>query len=231
MRAIRNSCVSFSLLLAAAGCVRKPVVAPRAVVPQAGLSEIRIAGSPGKVFGHMVALGIGLANGDSRTYIVSADRIFAIEENGSQIAPLGVDEAARQAGGVTALVAGLEGAGAGALLSGLLGSLTGAMVGVAQGGGRGAGQGAAVGGAVGMAAGALGGFYESKTETEREIMRQLRGLYLGERKLSPGLPASGFVFFPEGSYVGVKAFLVEEETGEVRQVSGPMIERSAETQG
>jgi len=231
MRASGNLWLFLSLLFAATGCVRKPVVAPRAVVPEAGFSEVRIAGSPGKTFGHMVALGIGLANGDSRTYIVSADRIFAIEENGSQVAPLGVDEAARQAGGVTALVAGLEGAGASALLSGLLGSLTGAMVGVAQGGGSGAGKGAAVGGAVGVAAGALGGFYESKTETEREIMSQLRGLYLGERKLSPGLPASGFVFFPEGNYIGVRAFLVEEETGEVRQVSGPMIERSPGKEG
>lgn len=227
MRASCNVWILLSVLLAAAGCVRKPVVAPRAVVPQAGLSDIRIEGSPGKVFGHMVAVGIGLASGDSRTYIVSADRIFAIEEGGSQVAPLGVDEAARQAGGVTALVAGLEGVGAGALLSGLLGGLTGAMVGAAQGGGSGAGEGAAVGGAVGIAAGALGGFYESKSETEREIMRQLQGLYLGERKLSPGLPVSGFVFFPEGSYVGVRAFLVEAETGEVRQISGPMVELSS----
>jgi hypothetical protein len=98
------------LVLFCAACVRKPVTAPRAVVPETSPSQLRIAGSPGKNFGNMVALGIGLSSGAPETYTVSADHIYAPDEAGNRIAPLSVEEAARQAGGATALVPGLEGA-------------------------------------------------------------------------------------------------------------------------
>src|SRR5512135_1619322 len=106
--------VPLLMLIAGVGCVRKPVTAPRAVVPATSPSEIRIAASPGKNFGNMVALGIGISSGDPATYTASANRIFALDPAGNRIAPLGVEEAARQAGGATALAAGLEGAGGGA---------------------------------------------------------------------------------------------------------------------
>ncbi len=205
------------------GCVRKPVRAPRAVIPEAGSSELRLLGSHGRAFGDMVALGIGIASGDSHSYLASAEYIFAVDENGNQVAPLSVEEAARQAGGTTALVAGLEGGGGGALLSGLLGSLTGAMIGAAQGGSSGAGKGAAVGAGVGVAVGALGGFYESKSKTEQEIIAQLHGLYFGHREVKKDLPVSGFVFYPKGEYVGVRALLVDSDTNEVRKVTGPVV--------
>src|SRR5262249_47965355 len=125
--------------LAAASCAKKPVTAPRAVIPETAAAEIRVAASPAKDFGSMTALGVGLASGEQDTYSVSATRIFAVDESGNRIAPLAVEEAARQAGGATALVAGLEGAGGGALLTGLLGAIPGAIIGAAQGGGKGAG--------------------------------------------------------------------------------------------
>lgn len=209
-------------LLACAACVRKPVTAPRAVVPEVSPSELRIAAAPGKDFGHMVALGIGISSGDPATYTASAERIFAVDAAGNQIAPLSVEEAARQAGGATALVAGLEGAGGGALLTGVLGAVTGAILGAAQGGGS-AGKGAAVGAGIGVAAGAIGGFYESKSQTEQQIIEQLHGLYFGERALKTGLPVSGFVFYPEGTYTGVHAVLIDQSTNAVKTVSGAMI--------
>jgi hypothetical protein len=208
------------LVLSFAACVRKPVTAPRAVVPETSPSQVRIAASEGKNFGHMVALGIGLSNGEPVTYGVSADHIYALDETGNRIAPLSVEEAARQAGGATALVAGLEGAGGSALLAGLLGAIPGAIIGAAQGG---AGQGAAIGAGIGVAVGAVGGFYESKTETEKQIIDQLHGLYLGDKTLKTGVPVSGFVFYPEGTYVGVAAVLIDQQTNEAREVSGPMV--------
>ena len=123
-----------ALLVLCAACVRKPVTAPRVVIPETSPSQVRIAGSEGKNFGHMIALGIGLSNGEPVTYAVSADHIYALDETGNRIAPLSVEEAARQAGGATALAAGLEGAGGGALLAGLLGAIPGAIIGAAQGG-------------------------------------------------------------------------------------------------
>jgi len=212
-----------ALLVLCAACVHKPVTAPRAVIPETSPSQVRIAASPGKNFGNMVALGIGLSNGEPGTYTVSADHIYALDEAGNRIAPLSVEEAARQAGGATALAAGLEGAGGGALLVGLLGAIPGAIIGAAQGGAGGAGKGAAIGAGIGIAAGAIGGFYESKTETEKQIIDQLHGLYFGEKALRTGVPVSGFVFYPEGTYAGVTAVVIDQETNAAREVSGPMV--------
>lgn len=211
------------LIVCSAGCVKKPVTAPRAVVPETVSSELRLAASPAKDFGSMVALGIGMSNGETATYVTTADRIFAVDAAGNRIAPLSVEEAARQAGGATALAAGLEGAGGSALLAGLLGAIPGAIIGASQGGGGGAGSGAAIGAGIGIAVGAVGGFYESKTKTEQEIIDQLHGLYFAEQTLKPGLPVSGFVFYPAGVYTGVRAVLVEKTTNAVKEIAGPMI--------
>ncbi len=199
------------------GCVRKPVTAPRAVVPATVSSELRAAATTAKQFGDMVAIGVGVSNGSAKDYVITADRVLAVDKAGNRVAPLSVVEAARQAGGATALVAGLQGAGGGALLTGLLGAIPGAILGAASGGASGAGKGAAVG------AGIVAGFYESKTKTEREIISQLGDLYLGAKTSKPGLPVSGFVFFPRGDYVGIYVIAVEEPGGAVHEVYGPMV--------
>jgi len=209
--------------LLCASCVKKPVTAPRAVIPETASSEVRIVASQGKDFGSMIALGIGISNGESATFATSATRVFAVDASGNRIAPLSVEEAARQAGGATALAAGLEGAGGSALLTGLLGAIPGAIIGASQGGGSGAGTGAAIGAGIGVAVGAIGGFYESKSKTEQEIIDQLHGLYFGDQALKPGLPVSGFVFFPAGKYVGVRAVLVDQATNQVQEIVGPML--------
>lgn len=217
--------IAWALVFAtiAAGCVRKPVTAPTAVVPPTQPSEVRAAATVGTQFGHMLAIGVGVSNGSTSEYVITADRVLAVDAAGNRIAPLSVTEAARQAGGATALVAGLQGAGGAALLTGLLGAIPGALIGVARGGAAGAKEGAAIGAGIGIAAGAIGGFYESKTKTEREIMNQLGELYLGAKTSRPGLPVSGFVFFPERRYTGVYVITVQQPGGAVREVYGPMV--------
>ena len=205
------------------GCASKPVTAPRAVVPESAPSELRAAATAGKRFGHMVAIGVGVSSGAAKDYVISADRVLAVDRDGNRVAPLSVAEAARQAGGATALVAGLKGAGAGAVLAGVVAAIPGAVIGAAEAGGRGAGTGAAVGAGIGAAVGAVGGFYTSKTETEREILDQLGGLYLGEKTARPGIPVSGFVFFPEGKYVGIRVVAVEKPGGATVDVFGPIV--------
>jgi hypothetical protein len=205
------------------GCASKPVTAPRAVVPESVPSELRAAATPGKPFGHMVALGVGVSNGSAQDYVISAEHVLAIDGDGNHVAPLSVAEAARQAGGTTALVAGLKGAGGGALLAGVIGAIPGAIIGAAESGGSGAAKGAAVGAGIGAAVGAVGGLYQSKTETDQQIIDQLGGLYLGEKTVRPGIPASGFVFFPEGRYAGVQVVAVGQPGGDVQDVFGPMV--------
>jgi hypothetical protein len=222
MKSTSKTAVLIAALLCAS-CVQKPVTGPRVVVPETASSQIRINASQGKNFGDMIALGIGVSSGEPDTYGVTANRIFAIDEAGNRIAPLSVEEAARQAGGANALAAGLEGAGGGALLTGLLGAIPGAIIGAAQGGGSGAAKGAAIGAGVGVAVGAIGGFYESKTKTEQQIIEQLHGLYFGDQTLKTGLPVSGFVFYPAGKYLGVRAVVINQATNQVTEVAGPMV--------
>jgi hypothetical protein len=206
----------------ALGCAAKPVTAPRAVVPETVASELRAAATEGKRFGDMVALGVGVSNGSSKDYVISAEHVFALDRDNNRVAPLTVSEAARQAGGSTALVSGLKGAGAGALLAGVVGAIPGAVIGAATNGGSGAGTGAAVGAGIGAAVGAVGGFFESKSETDHQIVSQLVGLYLCEKTAKPGIPVSGFVFFPEGEYMGVRVVAVERSNGHAEDVFGPM---------
>jgi hypothetical protein len=215
--------ISVLLCISLVGCASKPVTAPRAVVPETSPSALRAAASAGRRFGDMVALGVGVSNGSTNDYVITADHVFAIDADGNRVAPLSVSEAARQAGGTTALVSGLRGAGAGALLAGVVGAIPGAVIGAAQDGGSGAGTGAAVGAGIGAAIGAVGGFFSSKSETEHEILDQLGELYLGEKTSKPGLPVSGFVFFPEGRYAGVRVVAVDRTGGDVEDVFGPMV--------
>jgi hypothetical protein len=210
--------------LLALGCARKPVTAPRAVVPEPGPSGLRAAATAAQPFGDMVVLGVGVSNGSRKDYAIAAERVFAVDGDGNRIAPLSVAEAARQAGGTTALVAGLRGAGTGGLLAAVVGAIPGAVIGAAQNGGHGAGTGAAVGAGIGAAVGAVGGFFSTKSETEAQIVEQLGGLYLGEKNAKPGIPVSGFVFFPEGRYAGVQVIAVERPNGTVEEVYGPMVQ-------
>jgi hypothetical protein len=214
--------VSVVSLVTLVACASKPVTAPRAVVPETA-SDVRAAATAAKPFGDMVVLGVGVSNGSETDYVISADRVFAVDGDGNRVAPLSVSEAARQAGGTTALVSGLRGAGAGGLLAAVVGAIPGAVIGAAQGGGRGAGTGAAVGAGIGAAVGAVGGFFSSKSATEAEIIAQLGDLYLGEKMSKPGIPVSGFVFFPEGRYAGVQVVAVERTSGKVQEVFGRMV--------
>jgi hypothetical protein len=223
MRRHRTIALTLAVTLAAIGCAKKPVTAPRAVVPETVSSELRVAGTQAKQFGDMVAVGIGVSNGSTKEFVINADRILAIDAAGNRIAPLSVEEASRQAGGTEALVAGLQGAGGGALLAGLLGAIPGAIIGAGQGGAAGAGKGAAIGAGIGVAVGAVGGFYESKTKTEQEIIAQLGGLYLAEKISKPGIPVSGFVFFPAGEYSGVRVVAIDKSSGAVDDVFGAMV--------
>ena len=214
------------LPLLLASCADKPVTAPRVVVPETVPQELKIAGTAARQFGDMLAIGVGVSNGASKDYAITADRVLAVDKAGNRVAPLSVTEAARQAGGSTSLVAGLKGAGGGALLAGLMGAIPGAIIGATRGA-QGAGTGAAVGAGIGVAVGAIGGFYESKTQTDREIMSQLGDLYLGAKVSKPGLPVSGFVFFPAAEYTSVRLIAIEQPGGAIVDISGPMVPKPA----
>src|SRR5438093_12144917 len=107
--------------------------APRAGLPATVSSELRAAATTAKQFGDMVAIGVGVSNGSAKDYVITADRVLAVDKAGNRVAPLSVVEAALQASGATALVAGLQGGGGGALRTGLLGAIPGGNLGAATG--------------------------------------------------------------------------------------------------
>jgi hypothetical protein len=217
--------VVLGALVWSSACVHRPVTAPVAIVPDTVQSEVRLSAVPAPRFGDILPFGVGLSNGAATTYLVSGARIYAVDVAGRRVAPLAVEEAARLAGGAAEIMAGLRGAGGGALLGGLFGAVPGAILGAAHGGGA-SGTGAAVGAGIGLAFGAASGFFESRQLAEREIPDQLHGLALHDQALEPGMPMSGFVFYPSGEYVGVRAVVVDEATHEVVEVRGALIERA-----
>jgi hypothetical protein len=102
------------------------------------------------------------------------------------------------------------------------------VIGAARDGGSGAATGAAVGAGIGAAVGAVGGFFESKSATERQIIEELGGLYLGEKIARPGVPVSGFVFFPRATYTGVRVIAVERASGVAEEVYGQMVKLASD---
>src|SRR5438132_6402223 len=80
------------VVLGASACVRKPVTAPRAVVPELVTSELRAAGTQAKQFGHMTTIGVGISNGSTNDYLVRGDRVYAVDRAGNRVAPLSVEE-------------------------------------------------------------------------------------------------------------------------------------------
>jgi len=75
------------------------------------------------------------------------------------------------------------------------------------------------------AAGASGGFHHCKTATEEKIIERLSGLCLGNRQLRAGVPVSGFVFYPRGSYTSVRAVLIDRESKGATEIAGSLIEK------
>lgn len=153
---------------------------------------------------------VAVTNGRSESIHVDARQAFAIGASGDRIAPLPPAEAARLAKG-RGLPGSLGGAGKGAVTGGVLGAIGGAIAGAIQGGiGTAVGAGAAVGVALGAITGALGGGGEPPADVAGFTERALPSL-----DLAPGLSATGYVYFPEGSYATLELLPTELPSGRV----------------
>lgn len=204
-----------ALLVPLAGCGGlRPVERPKMVIPETVPSQVRVAARADTGFGDLTPIAIGMSNGSKDTYLVGGQRVLAIDTTGDRVAALSVEEAIRIAGGSTKLYGGLKDAGAGALIGGVLGAATGAAIGAATGN---AGAGAAIGAGVGAAGGSITGGVSGAQSTEDQTRGQLRSISLREQKLEPGLPVSGFAYFPRGEYVGVRVLGINQRTQAVEE--------------
>ncbi|MDO8434571.1 MAG: hypothetical protein Q7S58_19410 [Candidatus Binatus sp.] len=213
----------FTILAAAifaAGCAVAP--APIAhtsnvvATPQPGQLSVSIQAAPN--VGDVTPVHVSIANGTDAVRAIVPSQVFALNESGARIAPLPPGEAARQAGSANEL----KGALASAALSGAAAGAVGAGLGAAVGSAFGAvGQGAIVGTAIGAGRGMFQGAQSGQWKADQQANQQIEALALRPEEVRHNFTASGYVFFPKGSYNQVELLLVDRETGDTEVIREP----------
>jgi hypothetical protein len=128
------------------------------------------------------------------------------------------NEAARLAEG--RLPGALGGAGKGAVTGGVAGAVGGAISGAIQGGiGSAVGIGTAVGVVFGAITGALTGGGSSDSPGD---VRGFTERSLPDVSIAPGLSATGYVYYPEGSYQTLELQLTDDPSGRIMPESVPI---------
>jgi hypothetical protein len=180
--------------------------------------EVAVTSSPGKTIGEVQPVYVSIANGTDTPRTVIPDQIFALNDDGSRVAPLPPSEAAREAGGSGELKAALlSGAASGAIL-GAVGTGVGAIAGSLISSGA---VGAGVGAAIGAGYGGLEGVSVGPSRAREQANQQLAALALQHQDVRHDFTASGYVFFPKGDYKQLQLLLVDGETGDTDVISEP----------
>lgn len=209
-----------AMAFALAGCAAAsaPIAHTPQVVatPLAGQLTISVQSAPS--VGEVQPVFVSVANGTDDPRAVVPSQVFALNSAGERIAPLPPGEAARQAGGAKEL----GGALGSAAISGAAGGAVGAGLGALAGAGFGAvGPGALVGTAIGAGTGMFQGAQSGQNKADQQANQQLRAVALRPQDVDHNFTASGYVFFPKGSYQQVEMLLVDKETGDTQTITEP----------
>jgi hypothetical protein len=207
--------VAFALLaLAIVGCgigvAPAPISHPQYAVATPVQNEITVTAKPGAPIGGLIPVFVSVANGDEVARQLVPQQVYAITLNGDRVAPIPPGEAARMAGGANELTGILESGAIGAGTGGVLGAGLGAVAGAATGGVASA---TALGGAIGAGFGAFESAPAGQTAAQRQASQQLDALALRPTRLGNNFTASGYVFFPAGTYSFVQVLLVNDMNG------------------
>jgi hypothetical protein len=192
--------------------------------PEQGRLSVSVQAAP--AVGEVVPVYISVANGTDNTRSVVPNQVFALNDVGERVAPLPPGEAARQAGNANELE--------GAMKSGAISGVGGAAVGAAAGAIAGAGgdtnggwgfnspsQGALFGTGFGGAYGVFSGAERGQSKADQQANQQIDALALQPQEVRQNFVASGYVFFPKGSYNQVEMVLLDRETGATETVREP----------
>jgi hypothetical protein len=200
------------LLLLAAGCAAKHPGATVAI-PSPETGQVRAAATAGERLDEVLPVAVAVTNGLDRAVRLDARQVYALAGE-TRIPPLPAAEAARRAGGKTVpgrLKSGAKGAAAG----GVLGSIGGAISGAIQGGvGLATAAGAAVGGTLGAIGGVIAG-------GEPPDVAGFEDRALHDAELAPTYSASGYLYYPNGTYWYLE-MLLAGENGDVQRVVVPI---------
>ena len=214
---------SYGALILALGCFGCAIApAPLKDRPQIVATpkdrDLAVTSSPGKTIGEVQPVYVSIANGTDTPRTVVPDQIFALNDDGSRIAPLPPSEAARKAGGSGELKAALLSGAASSAILGAVGTGVGAIAGSLIHSGA---SGAGIGAAIGAGYGGLQGVSEGPSRAREQANQQLAALALQHQEVRRDFTASGYVFFPKGDYKEIQLLLVDSENGDTDVISEP----------
>ncbi len=210
--------ILLAALAAGCGVASAPINNPPQVVATPRSGEIAVSSQSAKPSGNVVPVFVSVANGTDTPREIVPSQIFALNENGERVAPLPPGEAAREAGGAGVLKAVLTSSAASAVGFGAVGAGIGAAAGSAFGA---AGTGAILGSAIGGGEGILQGAPAGANEARSQANQQIGALALQGGPVRKDFTASGYVFFPKGSYKEIELLLVNGESGDTETIKQP----------
>jgi len=194
------------LVAALAGCAARR--SPTVPVPPAELGRVTLAARAAPLAGTVQLVAVAVTNGRAESLALDPRQLYAFDDAGERVAPLPPAEAARRAEGKH-LPGAVRGGAVGAASGGLLGAIAGAISGAIQGGiGTAVAAGSAVGAALGAITGVLAGGGSSPPDVAGFTDRALP-----ETMLAPGLSATGYVYYPPGTYETLELLVADERGG------------------
>ena len=193
------------LLVLCVACASHPR-APSAPIPPAEAGQVRVAAVAGDAVRDVQPIAIAVTNGRDRPVYFYATQVYAHREDGDErTAPVVPAEAARLAGGKRAPGEAAKNAAVGAATGSVLGAAGGAISGAIQGGvGLATGAGAAVGAFFGI----LGGLWHGGQAQPDVEGFESRALH--DQTMPPRFSATGYVYFPKGTYRTIEVLLVDD---------------------
>lgn len=118
--------IALGIALASCGIARAPISDPPKTVATPLTGELIVVAQKSETVGDVMPVHLSVANGTDVPRMIVPSQVFALSDSGTRIAPIAPREAARRAGGSTALGSVLSGAAVGAGVAGAIGAGLGA---------------------------------------------------------------------------------------------------------
>src|SRR5207249_4561929 len=198
-----------ALVLAAAlaGCAARHA-GPVLSVPPPETGQVRVVAKHVSPIGSVQPIAVALTNGVNEPLRLDPRQVYASSDVAERVAPMVPAEAARRADG-RHLPGAIRGGAVGAVSGGVLGAIGGAIRG-------GIGTAIAAGSAVGAAIGAITGVVGGSRRPAADVSG-FEAQALAVTTLEEGFSATGYVYYPAGTYHTLEVLLAETRSGAVRR--------------
>ncbi len=200
------------VVLTAACATRSP--APTVPVPTPEAGRVRAAAAAAAPVGQIQPIALAVTNGRPTPVQLDARQVYA-HAGVDRVAPQPPAEAARLAGGER-LPGAVRAGAVGAVTGGVLGAVGGAIAGAIQGG---IGLAVAAGSAVGAFFGAVAGVFSGGGSAPDIEGFEDRALH--DATLAEGFSATGYVYYPAGTYDTLE-ILLRDDAGQVDRLTIPV---------